>query len=290
MLQIKDNLASLLPGVKIQKPVLYYMGGKAKAVKQILSLIPSNIKSLVSPFLGGGAIELAIQSVGVETYAFDIFEPLMAYWYCQTSSKKDALADKVEKYTPMTRELYKELLGKLNEVLAPIKEGEPVKQYPVVDVAATYFALNRTAFMSQIWGGISTNPKNMDLTNVIKRVREFNAPKLHVDTMGFEESIEFVGHSSFLYLDPPYYIAKGTKYYGNDGDLGVFDHEKLSKILHSRGGWVLSYDNVPEVRELYSEYRKIIPSWTYSNATGSYESGEKEIIILSNDLPEVVDE
>jgi DNA adenine methylase len=285
MLLFRDNLASKLEGVKIQKPVLYYMGGKSKAVKQILSLIPSDIKILVSPFLGGGAIELAVQSLGVEVFGFDIFSPLVAYWNMQLFHKEE-LAKLVSKYTPMTRELFKELLQKLKNHL----NTESKDKLQKAELASIYFALNRTSFMSQMFGGISTNPKNLDLTNVIKRIESFNAPLLHVDNMPFTHSINFIGHDSFLYLDPPYFIAKGTKYYGNDGDLGTFDHEDLSKHLHRRGNWVLSYDNTPEVRELYKEYRQIIPSWTYSNATGSYESGEKEIIILSNDLPEVTNE
>ncbi len=60
---------------------------------------------------------------------------------------------------------------------------------------------------------------------------------------------------AFLYVDPPYY-AKGADLYMNA--FSPDDHRKLAKILNKSLGakWILTYDNVPRIRELYAQ-RKI---------------------------------
>jgi len=50
----------------------------------------------------------------------------------------------------------------------------------------------------------------------------------------------------FLYLDPPYYV-KGRELYVS----GELDHGALATALMSAEDFVLSYDDAPEVRELY---------------------------------------
>lgn len=61
-------------------------------------------------------------------------------------------------------------------------------------------------------------------------------------------------NSCLVYLDPPYY-AKGKELYLNSYDHA--DHVTLAKYL-SRSkffNWVLTYDNVSQIRELYSEFK-----------------------------------
>ena len=55
---------------------------------------------------------------------------------------------------------------------------------------------------------------------------------------------------SFLYLDPPY----KSKYslYGYKGSMHKgFDHAALAAMLKKRDRWILSYNDCPEIRELY---------------------------------------
>lgn len=51
----------------------------------------------------------------------------------------------------------------------------------------------------------------------------------------------------FIYLDPPYYV-KGEELYINGG----LDHALLADRLKGSKDFVLSYDDVPEIRELYT--------------------------------------
>jgi len=85
------------------KSPLRYPGGKARAVEIILSLIPSDIKVLVSPFLGGGSVEIALAHLGVKVLGFDIFDPLVIFWQ-KLLRNPDQLADEVQKYFPLGKE------------------------------------------------------------------------------------------------------------------------------------------------------------------------------------------
>ena len=66
-------------------------GGKTRAVKHILPHFPEDMKELCSPFLGGGSIELALASKGVQVYGYDAFEPLIWFWRTLLE-RPDALA------------------------------------------------------------------------------------------------------------------------------------------------------------------------------------------------------
>lgn len=61
---------------------------------------------------------------------------------------------------------------------------------------------------------------------------------------------------AFVYLDPPYYL-KGSQLYLNH--YKPADHERLAAYLmhNAKFTWVLSYDNVPEIRRLYAGLRQV---------------------------------
>ena len=48
---------------KLPKSPLRYPGGKSRALKQILPLIPVNISEFREPFVGGGSVFFAIRNL-----------------------------------------------------------------------------------------------------------------------------------------------------------------------------------------------------------------------------------
>jgi DNA adenine methylase len=66
----------------------------------------------------------------------------------------------------------------------------------------------------------------------------------------------------FVYLDPPYY-SKGSQLYLNH--YTAEDHASFARYLATANfTWVMSYDNVVEIRELYSSYRQVPFNLGYS--------------------------
>jgi DNA adenine methylase len=97
--------------------------------------------------------------------------------------------------------------------------------------------------------------------------------RLHVSKSKFKKPI-------FAYLDPPYY-AKGRELYLNY--YGPKDHEKLAKYLKGKSPfkWVLSYDNVPQIKKLYSPLRTVKFDLDYS---ARERKKGKELLILKDEI------
>jgi site-specific DNA-adenine methylase len=58
-----------------------YPGGKSYAVGYIVELLPDNIERVISPFIGGRSVEVALaKELGLKVVAFDIFDILVNFW------------------------------------------------------------------------------------------------------------------------------------------------------------------------------------------------------------------
>ena len=75
-----------------------------------------------------------------------------------------------------------------------------------------------------------------------------------------------------MYLDPPYYV-KGAGLYEHHYDHP--DHERVAKVVTGsiKQNWVVSYDNVPQIRRIYRGRRHIQYGLSYS-AQDRYEGTE----------------
>jgi DNA adenine methylase len=257
------------------KTPLYYMGGKTQAIKILLSCIPMDIPGLVSPFIGGGSLEVKVAAMGIPVKGYDSNGPLVSFWQ-EVLENPDGLADAVKEIGVMTREKYWDLCYSLFKRNSSSKMQE----------AAIYFALNRMSFMAQIGAGISTNMNNNLFPSLIRRLRAFRCPSLAVKELDFRKSITN-NPEVFLYLDPPYYIPVRPDRYYSGNNFSEEDHFDLFSLLSKRDNWLLSYNNCPEVRYQYKDYEQASTQWGYSNAVGTYTPKEpKELLIFSNGLKE----
>ncbi len=68
------NLKSMNKYKRIAVSPIRYAGGKSLAVGHVIELLPDNIKRVISPFFGGGSIEIAISKyLDLEVIGYDIF-------------------------------------------------------------------------------------------------------------------------------------------------------------------------------------------------------------------------
>ena len=88
-----------------------------------------------------------------------------------------------------------------------------------------------------------------------KRITEYSG-RIHVSQM---DGLAFIkqcdADDTFLFIDPPYYV-KGPTLYLNSLDPDY--HAALADQLHAMddAAWILTYDDSPEVRRLYSEWAR----------------------------------
>lgn len=243
---------------------LRYPGGKTKAFRTIRQFIPDGLDELCSPFAGGASIEIMLANEGTRVHASDAFQPLVNFWQCALNSPV-RLADNASLYNPLPKERFYELQRTYNEL-----EGGFNK-------AVVFYVLNRASFSgTTLSGGMS--PGHPRFTkSAIERLRQFRCPGMLVLLRDYRDALcEHPG--TFLYLDPPYEIDQ--RLYGERGNHhDGFGHEQLAEVLRERQGWVMSYNDSPEIRKRYDFARIVKVDWTYGMSAKGNRNG-KEVLII----------
>lgn len=268
--------------------VLRYPGGKSKALKRILPLIPRDIKEYREPFVGGGSvfIEVKQQLETNVTYKInDINSDLYLFWRCVQQDGERFL----EKVYSMReefesgRELY--LYYKKNH-----------RNLDNFEKAVRFFIMNRITFSGLIdSGGYSQESydgrftssivdKILPLSQLIQDVTITNKDYQHLLLEG--------GDDVFLFLDPPYHSARKSELYGKNGDLHrQFDHGKFARLVQRcRHKWLITCDDTPKMRELF-DFAEIIPWDLYYGMTNVNRPNSikgKEIFILNYEHDQIV--
>ena len=259
---------------------LRYGGGKSLAVGDIVEIIPDNITRVVSPFMGGGSLEIALsKEMGVEVIAYDIFDLLVNYWNQQVTHPKE-LYDILKTLNP-TEEECRRIKGILQEHFT--KENGYDGQLDPLEAAAYYYFNMELSYGPGFLGWMSSNYKDVNkYKTIIEKVRDFSDPNLHVYNERFEISIP-KHNGDFLYLDPPYYLDGDSKMFTGiypSRNFPIhhkgFDHKKLADLLHEhKGGFIMSYNDCSFVREAYKDFDIREIHWQYTMG-----QGEKRIPIV----------
>ena len=240
---------------------LQYPGGKFYARKILRDYFPFRLKEMASPFLGGGHIELELASQGVKVYGSDLFKPLTNFW---SFLKKDpiSLSTRVWDYHPLSNKRFYELQADFFNIPEALER------------AAVYYVLNRCSFSGLFLQGGSRDHLRFTKEGIIN-LRRFHMPNLEVENLDCIEAIR-KHPDKFLYLDPPYDINQPLYQEGKTNNQ-QFDHYGLSQELRKRRRWVLSYNDTPRIRKLYSGYPMVTPEWTYRMT----DKKSSELLILS---------
>lgn len=276
------------------KTPLRYAGGKTRGIKTITPFI-SKYDKIISPFFGGGSLEIHWASLGKKVEGFDIFDALVNFWQVLISKPND-LADFLLTIDP-TQEEYKrikEILmswDKTQNMLLDWKtdyyKRDDIIELDDLTSAAYYFFNHNTSYGPGYLGwGSNVYLKKTKWLNMINQIRKFKVENLSVNLSSFEDVIEN-NKNSFIYLDPPYFLDKDSD---NKMFTGIypmrnipvhhnnFNHEKLRDLLLShKGDFVLSYNNCETIREYYSEFEFFYPEWNYSMGNGEKRIGKNRM-------------
>ncbi len=230
------------------RSLLQYPGGKFRGVPALLPYIPPR-RRVVSPFFGGGTLELALEHRRQPVRGYDLLAPLVSFWQ---HAIRDAaqLAEEAAQYLTLDRPQFQRLQQSLMSLTG-------------FEQAVAFYVLSRTAFsgMALSSGMRDRGVSNRFTPSILRSLAAFRAPFLEVEQADFREVIP-AHPQDFLFLDPPYMV--NTKLYGYRGDLhDGFDHEALWCLLLRRSDWVLTYNDCPEVRALYAGCAIDKVSWSY---------------------------
>ncbi|MGR5465211.1 DNA adenine methylase [Photobacterium damselae] len=272
---------------------LRYPGGKGKLSYYIKSVIVDNSLhdgTYVEPYAGGSAIalELLIENYMKNIIINDSDPAIYAFWETIVNNSEQ-LCSKISN-TKVSMDTWHESK----------KIIENIKDFSLLDIAFSTFFLNRTNRSGILKAGVIGGKNQLGLwkmdvrfnkDDLIKRIEKISQYSSKIKVMNYD-CIDLINaniitdyNRALFYFDPPYYVKGQELYrnYYNHGDhVSVMDAIGQSKIKH----WLVSYDNVKEIKDIYSEYRKKIYSLRYSIQSKTIGS---EVMIYSNhiNIPEI---
>ncbi len=268
-----------------------YPGGKRKLANFIKILYRSNSLldgEYAEPYAGGAAVGLSLlyEEYVKRILINDIDKSVYSFWYAALNQTE-------------------ELCKLINDVPVTMEEWERQKSIQgannpdPLDLAVSTFFLNRSNRSGIISGGVIGGKKQtgkwkiaarFNKPELIKRIRKIGRYRTRIKLFNLdaEEFIKTVisnmDQRSLVYFDPPYYFKGQQKLYTNY--YSEVDHERIShKIAGLTIPWVISYDNVEEIRALYGDYRSVSYDLNYS-AQKRYRGQEVMFFSDQLDIPE----
>ncbi len=258
---------------------LRYAGGKSLAVGHVVEHLPDDLTTIVSPFVGGGSVEIACAGeLGLSVRAYDVFDILTNYWQVQLNSPQE-LAERIGRWQPdkATYAEVKERLKKRWQGEKAIEDG--------LELAAHYWFNHNLSYGPGFLGWMSSIYESPTrFRRLLEKVGGFSCKGMSVERGSFEETIPR-HRNDFLYCDPPYYLEGNSKMFRGiypQRNFPVhhagFDHEALCKLLHRhRGGFILSYNDCDTVRDWYADCRIVEVAWQYTLGQGETRIGKNRI-------------
>ena len=267
---------------------LRYPGGKGRLsdyFKQIYEVNSLCGGVYVEPYAGGAAVGLSLLIDGYASRVIinDIDLSIYALWYSVINQAE-------------------ELCRLINDTPVDVKTWEFQRRiqkerdkHDLLELGFSTFFLNRSnrsgILGAGIIGGKSQSGRwkidarfnKNDLISRIQRISQYRDKiELHnLDAMRLiDQIIDELPEKTFVYFDPPYYMkgkALYLNFYGKDDHTSVAN--RISKISLQK--WVVTYDRIGFIEELYSQYRQMKYTLNYSALKAS--KGE-ELMIFSDNL------
>ena len=254
-----------------------YMGGKHSMSKKLIPLFP-NHKRYVEVFMGSATVFFTKPRAQINILndknsnlvnLFNMLKDNYKYLYNWV------------KCTPISRELYDnyvELL-KSNDIQDRVQR------------AGMYMYLIRLSYNCQIESGWSMAgfSRYVAWSNNWKETLKWFSDFLDnvvIENMDFERLIKtYDSNDTFMYLDPPYYLADKTKYY--EIVFNQTDHLRLFNVLKdTKCNWLVSYDNNDYIKQIYKDFNiQTISNPLPSGSKANYQQYKNEIIISNYQFP-----
>jgi len=259
---------------------LRYPGGKSRLARYLSHVMCQNGLAdclYAEPFAGGAGAAINLLRKGyVSTVLLNDVDPaIFAFW--------DSVLNRTE-------DLCRLILD------TPVTVAEWRRQRAALDYAASTplqrgFAalfLNRTNRSGVLRGGViggqnQTGHWKIDArynpAGLVTKVREIAGYRDRIRLYGMDagrfltEVVAPLDGQVFVYLDPPYYGRGQDLYHNHYGPEG---HVELAHVLRQHLAdkpWLISYDDTPEVRDIYKDLRSLEYAIRYS-AADRYQGAE----------------
>lgn len=280
---------------------LRYPGSKKNLVVYLYRIIKHNKLSpnvFIEPFAGGGnvALNFITNKIVKKIIIADKDKLLYSFWYTVFAE-----ADYLINFIRRTR-------VDLKTFLKYKKIAQNAEDYDRRELARACLFLNRTSFSGILTniagplGGVKQKSKykincRFNKEVLIKKIRYISSFKKKVIVLPYDwsDTVNYAKkwikyrkllNKPFFYFDPPFFRKAKDLY------RCYFDSAKhiefCNELLSLEYDWVLSYDNVSEIKEMYSNNSYIQMHMEMPYSINSHAKRiEKELIITPLDLPKL---
>jgi len=257
---------------------LRYPGGKGRLSQCVADVMETNGLTgghYVEPYAGGSAVALSLLMLEYASYVHinDLNRSVHAFWWAVLNDT-DRLCARIRSERVSMAHWHRQ------------RAVQRDLDADTLDLAYSTFFLNRTNRSGIIMGGViggkgqdgpwklNARFNKADLIHRIERIAALRH-SIFLHRLDASELIAKVlptlPKRSLVYLDPPYYV-KGKGLYENH--YGHEDHAAIAKqVAKIKQHWIVSYDNVPAIREMYRAYRHRTFGLRYS-AQDRYQGSE----------------
>lgn len=268
---------------------LRYPGGKSK-IAPLIKLIIQNLEqpsvTYIEPFAGGAgvALNLLLEGIVERIIINDYDKAIYSFWRALKESPQTLI--ELIQNTPLTIEEWrrqKKIYSTQN------------RRYSI-ELGFSAFYLNRTnrsgiLSAGPIGGyeqkGSYTIAARFNQDTLIQRIRNIATHRNQIMIYNKEIRSFIQGvmphyiESAFVYFDPPYYI-NGQRLYKNS--FSATDHANIANCIMEGANcpWIITYDDVPELKEIYAGFPQRCYTLNYSAANKG--KGTELIIFRSPQL------
>lgn len=264
---------------------LRYPGGKSRLSKFIGQAI-RNLQiqncTYIEPFAGGAGVALSLLLDGVvQNIVINDYDKAIYSFWRALKQEPAALIEKIQ-HTPITIEEW----HRQKEIYTSATSYS-------LDLAFSTLFLNRTnrsgiLSAGPIGGYAQAGEWKLDVrfdrTALISKIEKISACRDHIFVYNkdiislLRNYVPRFGNELFIYFDPPYY-KKGQKLYKNF--FTPADHQRIHDIIvhEIQAPWIITYDDVNAISELYQDYAMRRFDLTYSAANKGTAS---ELMIFSD--------
>lgn len=263
-----------------KKPIPFrYPGGKFYALNLLAPFwMECAHDEYREPFVGGGSVFFTKEKVKYNIINDIDGELVTTYRVMQNPQLRQQLVNMVSNEVA-TKERWK-------EVMEFVPQNE-------LEVAYKYYYLNRTSFSGKLsspgWGYREHRslPPNRWKERLIPCGEKLMG--VDIENTDFENIIKkpAMGKNVLMFVDPPYYNPPKKKHYRYGFEIS--DHERLAKCLkETTFKFFLTYEDTPEIRELYSWANIYDMKFSYRVGDSSTNGGKRtkgmELIITNYKL------
>ena len=266
---------------------LRYPGGKLKVVDYVKQLMEVNDLiggTYIEPYAGGASVALSLlfDKYAGKIKINDKDRAIYAFWYA-VLNETDALCRLIAD-TPVTMDTW--------QVQHELQKHKT--EADLLELGFSTFFLNRTNRSGILNGGVIGGKEQQGTWKIDARFNKKDLIERIEHVAGYADLIELTNMDAvalikrykrtpaaktFCYLDPPYYVKGQDLYLNYYRDV---DHQDIAKAIKKfKGQWIISYDAVDFISELYKDYRQ--KEYYLSYSAGNPAKG-KEIMVYSNGL------